>query len=173
MIALIRAAVGARRHLLRHRRGLRSVHQRGVGRRGAGAVPRTVVIATKFGHDSATSSRRPRQPARTHPAIVEGSLKRLRVESIDLSTSTGSTPNVPIEDVAGAVKDLIAQARSSISACRSRAPRPSAAPTPFSPSRPSRANTRSGGARRRRTSCRPARRLGSASSPSARWAGAS
>ena len=40
MIALIRAAVESRRHLLRHRRGLRPVHQRGAGGRGAGAGPR-------------------------------------------------------------------------------------------------------------------------------------
>ena len=38
---------------------------------------------------------------------VEGSLKRLRVESIDLLYQHRVDPNVPIEDVAGTVKELI------------------------------------------------------------------
>ena len=41
---------------------------------------------------------------------VEGSLKRLRVDAIDLYYQHRVDPEVPIEDVAGAVKDLI-QAR--------------------------------------------------------------
>ena len=40
-----------RRHVLRHRRSLRPIHQRGAGRRGAGPVHGQVVIATKFGFD--------------------------------------------------------------------------------------------------------------------------
>src|SRR5262249_26917759 len=42
---------------------------------------------------------------------VEGSLKRLRVDSIDLLYQHRVDPNVPIEDVAGAVKDLIRQGK--------------------------------------------------------------
>jgi aryl-alcohol dehydrogenase-like predicted oxidoreductase len=42
---------------------------------------------------------------------VEGSLKRLRVETIDLLYQHRVDPNVPIEDVAGAVKDLIQQGK--------------------------------------------------------------
>jgi len=53
---------------------------------------------TKFGQDS-----RPEQIKR----VAEASLKRLRVESIDLFYQHRPDPNVPIEDVAGAVKDLI------------------------------------------------------------------
>ncbi|MCZ7554446.1 MAG: aldo/keto reductase [Anaerolineales bacterium] len=71
-----------------------------------------VVIATKFGfkHDgekgplpSVGTDSRPEQIKR----VAEASLKRLRVEAIDLFYQHRPDPNVPIEDVAGAVKDLI------------------------------------------------------------------
>jgi aryl-alcohol dehydrogenase-like predicted oxidoreductase len=71
-----------------------------------------VVIATKFGFDLSGSDNRPgaaglnSRPEHFKQA-VEGSLKRLRVESIDLLYQHRVDPNVPIEDVAGAVKDLI------------------------------------------------------------------
>ena len=44
-------------------------------------------------------------------AVVEGSLKRLRTDRIDLLYQHRVDPNVPIEDVAGAVKELIAQGK--------------------------------------------------------------
>lgn len=67
-----------------------------------------VVIATKFGFDAkkgvgALDSR----PAHVRE-VVEASLRRLRVDTIDLLYQHRVDPNVPIEDVAGAVKDLIA-----------------------------------------------------------------
>jgi aryl-alcohol dehydrogenase-like predicted oxidoreductase len=70
-----------------------------------------VVIATKFGwkhgekgpHPSVGLDSRPEQIKR----VAEASLKRLRVEVIDLFYQHRPDPNVPIEDVAGAVKDLI------------------------------------------------------------------
>jgi aryl-alcohol dehydrogenase-like predicted oxidoreductase len=71
-----------------------------------------VVIATKFGFDLSGSDTRPgaaglnSQPAHIKQA-VEGSLKRLRLETIDLLYQHRVDPNVPIEDVAGAVKELI------------------------------------------------------------------
>jgi aryl-alcohol dehydrogenase-like predicted oxidoreductase len=71
-----------------------------------------VVIATKFGFDLSGKDHRPgafsqnSQPEHIKQA-VEGSLKRLRVESIDLLYQHRVDPNVPIEDTAGAVKDLI------------------------------------------------------------------
>jgi aryl-alcohol dehydrogenase-like predicted oxidoreductase len=71
-----------------------------------------VVIATKFGFDLSGSDKRPgaaglnSQPAQIKQA-VEGSLKRLKVESIDLLYQHRVDLNVPIEDVAGAVKELI------------------------------------------------------------------
>src|SRR5882724_22297 len=71
-----------------------------------------VVIATKFGFDLSGSDMRPgaaglnSRPEHIKQA-VEGSLKRLNVESIDLLYQHRVDPNVPIEDVAGTVKELI------------------------------------------------------------------
>jgi len=71
-----------------------------------------VVIATKFGfkhesvkgpHPSVGLDSRPEQIKR----VADASLKRLRVEAIDLFYQHRPDPNVPIEEVAGAVKDLI------------------------------------------------------------------
>jgi len=74
-----------------------------------------VVIASKFGFDVdlETGERRPRrisQPGRIKLA-VEGMLKRLRTDRIDLLYQHRVDPEVPIEDVAGAVKDLKAQGK--------------------------------------------------------------
>jgi aryl-alcohol dehydrogenase-like predicted oxidoreductase len=75
-----------------------------------------VVIATKFGFDLSGSDRRPgaaglnSRPANIKQA-VEGSLKRLKLETIDLLYQHRVDPNVPIEDVAGAVKELIQQGK--------------------------------------------------------------
>src|SRR5277367_1252170 len=71
-----------------------------------------VVIATKFGFDLGGSDNRPgAAPVSSRPEhikqAVEGSLKRLKVESIDLLYQHRVDPSVPIEDVAGAVKGLI------------------------------------------------------------------
>jgi len=73
-----------------------------------------VVIATKFGFDIDPDTRENRgvnsRPERIRQA-VEGSLKRLGVETIDLLYQHRVDPNVPIEDVAGTVRDLIAQGK--------------------------------------------------------------
>lgn len=75
-----------------------------------------VVIATKFGfkHDPEKGpgpgvglDSRPEQIKR----VAEGSLKRLRVEAIDLFYQHRVDPAMPIEDVAGAVKDLIREGK--------------------------------------------------------------
>jgi len=71
-----------------------------------------VVIATKFGFDLSGEDKRPGAPSlNSRPEhikqAVEGSLKRLKVEVIDLLYQHRVDPNVPIEDVAGAVKELI------------------------------------------------------------------
>jgi aryl-alcohol dehydrogenase-like predicted oxidoreductase len=68
-----------------------------------------VVIATKFGLDAGGSGLDSRPE--TIRRAAEGSLKRLRVEVIDLLYQHRVDPRVPIEDVAGAVKDLIAQGK--------------------------------------------------------------
>jgi len=71
-----------------------------------------VVIATKFGFDLSGSDKRPgaaglnSKPEHIKEA-VEGSLKRLKTDVIDLLYQHRVDPNVPIEDVAGAVRELI------------------------------------------------------------------
>ena len=75
-----------------------------------------LVLATKFGFDLSGSDKRPgaaslnSQPQHIRQA-VEGSLKRLRIETIDLLYQHRVDPNVPIEDVAGTVKELIQQGK--------------------------------------------------------------
>jgi aryl-alcohol dehydrogenase-like predicted oxidoreductase len=72
-----------------------------------------VVIATKFGFEIDRSSwsrdvnSRPEHIRRA----VEGSLKRLGIETIDLLYQHRVDPNVPIEDVAGTVRDLIKEGK--------------------------------------------------------------
>ena len=71
-----------------------------------------VVIATKFGFNyingqSTGLNSKPENIRRT----VEGSLKRLNVESIDLLYQHRVDPNVPMEDVAGTVKELIKEGK--------------------------------------------------------------
>ena len=74
-----------------------------------------VVIATKFGWKPASEgearwSRLDSRPAHIKQ-VVEGSLKRLRVDALDLYYQHRVDPEVPIEDVAGAVKDLVQQGK--------------------------------------------------------------
>jgi aryl-alcohol dehydrogenase-like predicted oxidoreductase len=74
-----------------------------------------VVIATKFGFnlDLNTGANLGGQNSRPEhiKQVAEASLKRLRVEAIDLFYQHRVDPNVPIEDVAGAVKDLIREGK--------------------------------------------------------------
>ena len=74
-----------------------------------------VVIATKFGFDVTNPAKPGTAGLNSKPEnirrAVEGSLKRLRVESIDLLYQHRVDPEVPIEDVAGAVKELIGQGK--------------------------------------------------------------
>ena len=74
-----------------------------------------VVIATKFGWKPAPGDEVRWSLLDSRPEhirwVVEGSLKRLRVETIDLYYQHRVDPGVPIEDVAGAVKDLIQQGK--------------------------------------------------------------
>ena len=70
-----------------------------------------VVIATKFGWDIDSVERKPRGRVTSRPEViqqvVDGSLQRLGVDTIDLYYQHRVDPDVPIEDVAGAVKELI------------------------------------------------------------------
>src|SRR6202021_674672 len=73
-----------------------------------------VVIATKFGFDldPQTGQQRGLNSRPAHiKEVAEASLKRLRTDTIDLFYQHRVDPNVPIEDVAGAVKDLIQQGK--------------------------------------------------------------
>ena len=74
-----------------------------------------VVITSKFGFniDLQTGERRPGVISRPEhiKLAVEGSLKRLRTDRIDLLYQHRVDPQVPIEDVAGAIKDLMAQGK--------------------------------------------------------------
>jgi aryl-alcohol dehydrogenase-like predicted oxidoreductase len=78
---------------------------------GLAPVRGQVVIATKFGFDVDPQTRERRgfnsQPEHIR-AVCDASLKRLRTDTIDLLYQHRVDPNVPIEDVAGTVKDLIA-----------------------------------------------------------------
>jgi aryl-alcohol dehydrogenase-like predicted oxidoreductase len=74
-----------------------------------------VAIATKFGFDiNPDGTHGPKgldsSPARIRQ-VAEASLKRLKIDAIDLFYQHRVDPNVPIEDVAGAVKDLIQQGK--------------------------------------------------------------
>ena len=78
-------------------------------------VREQVVIATKFGWAPAPGDRERWTALNSRPEhikqVVEGSLKRLRVAAIDLYYQHRVDPDVPIEDVAGAVKELIQQGK--------------------------------------------------------------
>src|ERR1700749_3026331 len=70
-----------------------------------------IVIATKFGFQDGDS----KNPSDCRPerirAVAEASLKRLKTDRIDLFYQHRVDPSVPIEDVAGAVKDLIREGK--------------------------------------------------------------
>ncbi len=74
-----------------------------------------IVIATKFGWniDLETGERKPGLNSRPEhiKLVVEGMLKRLRTDRIDLLYQHRVDPQVPIEDVAGAVKDLMTEGK--------------------------------------------------------------
>jgi aryl-alcohol dehydrogenase-like predicted oxidoreductase len=73
-----------------------------------------VVIATKFGHDidPETGQRRGLNSRPEHiKQVADASLKRLKTDVIDLFYQHRVDPNVPIEHVAGAVKDLIREGK--------------------------------------------------------------
>jgi len=98
-----------------------------------------VVIATKFGFDLSGGDKRPgaagldSRPEHIKQA-VEGSLQRLKIDTIDLLYQHRVDPNVPIEDVAGAVKDLIQGGQGqALWPFRKQACRPSAARTRSQP----------------------------------------
>ena len=84
---------------------------------GAALVPvrDRVVIATKFGFDVDPSTGERRAGLNSRPehikAVADASLKRLRTDRVDLFYQHRVDPDVPIEDVAGAVKDLVREGK--------------------------------------------------------------
>ncbi len=70
-----------------------------------------VVIATKFGFSLDDSPRQLDSRPEHIRAALEGSLRRLRTDHVDLLYQHRVDPEVPIEDVAGAVKDLIQEGK--------------------------------------------------------------
>ena len=79
------------------------------------SIRNEVVIATKFGFDIDLETGARTGGTNSRPEhiklVAEASLKRLRTEAIDLFYQHRVDPDVPIEDVAGAVKELIAQGK--------------------------------------------------------------
>jgi len=80
-----------------------------------GPIRDKVTIATKFGFNVDPDTGERREGVNSRPEsirrAVEGSLKRLNIETIDLLYQHRVDPDVPIEDVAGTVKDLIAEGK--------------------------------------------------------------
>lgn len=70
-----------------------------------------VVIATKFGFKNAKTDLGMDSRPETIRAVAEASLKRLKTDVIDLFYQHRVDPNVPIEDVAGTVKELIEEGK--------------------------------------------------------------
>ncbi len=104
----------ARRHVLRHRRGLRPVHERGARRRSARPVPRPggdrhqVRVQARARRQAASGSTAGPSTSRRSPRPRSSGSK---VDAIDLFYQHRVDPNVPIEDVAGAVKELIQEGK--------------------------------------------------------------
>ncbi|MEI7292392.1 aldo/keto reductase [Paraburkholderia tropica] len=70
-----------------------------------------VVIATKFGFEGGDVQKGVNSKPDNIRAVTDAALKRLRTDRIDLLYQHRVDPDVPVEDVAGAVKELIAQGK--------------------------------------------------------------
>lgn len=83
--------------------------------KGLSPIRDQVVIATKFGFNVDADEKSGRQRLNSRPEhikeVAEASLKRLKIDAIDLFYQHRVDPDVPIEDVAGAVKDLIQEGK--------------------------------------------------------------
>ena len=134
-----------------------------------------VVITSKFGWniDLETGQALPGLNSRPEhiKLAVEGMLKRLRTDRIDLLYQHRVDPQVPIEDVAGAVKELMAAGQGpALGPVRDGPEHPAPRACRAAGDAPCRTSTRCCGAGRKRTCCRSARNWASASCPGARWA---
>ena len=164
-----------RRHVLRHRRGVRPVCQRGTRRRGPGARARPGGDRhqVRLGH----RRRQDRSASTADPSRSVASPRRRCIgcgsTRSTCSTSTGSTPTCRSRTSPARSASSWPPARSATSGCPRPRPARSAARTPCTRSPLCRASTRCGPATPNRRCCRPAPSSGSGSSRSARWARAS
>ena len=138
-------------------------------------VREQVVIATKFGFKLDPNGERVGLDSRPEhiKQVAEGSLKRLRVDAIDLLYQHRVDPDVPIEDVAGAVKDLIHAGKVKhfgLSEAGAQTIRRAHAVQPVTAVQ---SEYSCGGDGPKRKCCRRSRNSASASFPTARWARAS
>jgi aryl-alcohol dehydrogenase-like predicted oxidoreductase len=124
------------------------------------------VIATKFGFEEGDSHKGLNSRPERIRDVAEAALKGLRTDVIDLFYQHRVDPNVPIEEVAGTVKDLIQQGKVKHFGYPKQVYNPFAVPTLFSPLLPFRASIRCGGESRSRRFCRHSKNSGSDSSPS-------
>jgi aryl-alcohol dehydrogenase-like predicted oxidoreductase len=123
-----------------------------------------VVIATKFGFklDPVTGKQAGLDSRPAHiKEVAEASLKRLKTDVIDLFYQHRVDTEVPIEDVAGAVKDLIQQGKVKHFGLSEAGVKTIRRAHAVQPSRRSKANTRCGFENRKRKSCQRSRNSGS------------
>ena len=109
MIALLRAAVDRGVTMFDTAEGYGPFHNEELVGEALQPVREDVVIATKFGFSYDENGKQTGVTSRPDDirAAVEGSLRRLRTDVIDLLYQHRVDPDVPIEDVAGTVKELI------------------------------------------------------------------
>jgi aryl-alcohol dehydrogenase-like predicted oxidoreductase len=134
------------------------------------------VIATKFGHDidPHTGQKRGLNSRPEHiKQVAEAALERLRTDVIDLFYQHRVDPSVPIEDVAGAVKDLILEGKVKHFGLSEPGVQTIRRAHAVQPITAVQSEYSLGGGNPRRRCCRRSRNSGSASSPSALWARAS
>ena len=113
-----------------------------------------ITIATKFGFkDGIPANGLDSRPERIR-AVADDALKRLRTDRIDLLYQHRVDPNIPIEDVAGTVRDLSVKGRCCILVSRKLVPIRSKRRMSSSRSRPCRVSIPSGGGSQRQRSCR-------------------
>ena len=119
-----------RRHVPRHRRHVRPVHQRAAGRQGHRRPPRRGPLATKFGNERRADGTL--VGINGHPDYVRApATPRCSASASTTSTSTTSTASTrtrPIEETVGAMASWSRPARCATSGCPRRAPPRSAAP---------------------------------------------
>ncbi len=134
-----------------------------------------VVLATKFGmisHAGGGPLHLDSSPSNIRTA-VEGSLRRLATDHIDLYYQHRVDPDTPIEDTVGALASSSTRARCATSACPRHGSTPSVGPTPSTPSPRCSPSTRCGPATPTTRSFRSSRSWASGSSRTPPWVGGS